>query len=30
MWEIRINNEEIREIMKELDEKKAIGPHLVS
>ena len=26
MWEIRISREEIEEIMKELDKRKAIGP----
>ena len=30
MWEIRINREEVKEIMKELDERKAIGPDGVS
>ena len=30
MWEIRISREEIDEIMKELDERKAIGPDGVS
>ena len=30
MWEVRINREEIKEIMKELKERKAIGPNEVS
>ena len=30
MWEIRISREEIEEMMKELDERKAIGPDEVS
>ena len=30
MWEIRISREEIEEMMKELDERKAIGPDGVS
>ena len=30
MWEIKINREEIKEMMKELDEKKAIGPDGIS
>ena len=30
MWEIRINREEIKEIMKELDERKTIGPDGIS
>ena len=30
MWEIKMNKEEIKEMMKKLDEKKAIGPDGVS
>ena len=30
MWEIRINRKEIKEMMKKLDERKAIGPYGVS
>ena len=30
MWEIRISREEIEEMVKELDERKAIGPDGVS
>ena len=30
MWEIGINREEIKEMMKELDERKEIGPDGVS
>ena len=30
MWEIRTNREMIKEMMKELDERKAIGPKEVS
>ena len=30
MWEIKINREEIKEIMKSLDQKKAIEPDGVS
>ena len=30
MWEIKISREEIEELMKELDERKAIGPDGVS
>ena len=30
MWEIKFNREEIKEMMKELNEKKAIGPDGVS
>ena len=30
MWDININREEIKEMMKELDEKKAIRPNGVS
>ena len=30
MWEIEINREEIKEMMKELDKKKAIGSNRAS